>query len=356
MMIELNIDEIEVGLPIFNWLLGKMSDDEFWDKHGDLYSQLVKDGHSTKEEYLEHLEKFYEKYLFIPILVEKYTDQTGNIRYKMRDGRRRLSVLNKKGCTRIKCVLWQPGWTKKHWEYGRLLDIQKEKGIIDEIIISKEEVHGEFTSDAHFLEKGEKKYLSSFLVHTGVAIPYILDRSDSHKARGDDWKKTKPPKQYEFLAGIGKHHVLAENLGSHPLNMYLVGHLPCGPEIFKDPSYARFGRYVLIQQYFRGGCWGHDVPGYPYNGYATVKEQIMQNNRAIPLLFKLGILKEDTQIYFSDQSADKPCSFDDYFKLFKGEDCLERYYEWLANYFRKWRSDHFNVPIEEVIDCIDIQI
>jgi len=138
--------------------------------------------------------------------------------------------------------------------------------------------------------------------------------------------------------------------------MYLVGHLPCGPDIFKDQTYARFGRYVLIQQYFRGGCWGQDVPGYPYNGYPTVKEQIMQNNRAIPLLFKLGILKEDTQIYFSDQSADKPCPFDDYFKLFKGEDCLERYYDWLANYFRKWRSDHFNVPIEEVIECLDTQI
>jgi len=193
-MIELNIDEIEVGIPKFNWLLGRMSDDEFFDKYWDLYIELVKDGQSSKEEYLEHLEKVYEKYLFLPILVEKYSDQQGKTRYKMRDGRRRLSVINKRGLTKVKCELWQPGWTKNHWEYGRLLDLQKEKGIIDEIIISKEEIHGEFPSDASFLENGEKKYLNSFLVNTGVVIPYILDRSDSHKARGDEWKKMKPPR------------------------------------------------------------------------------------------------------------------------------------------------------------------
>lgn len=353
---DIDIDKIEVGLPLFRWLLGRMSDIEFRENHWDLCRIIIKEGHPTREDYISHFSKRYEKYLDLPILIERYIDETGLTRYKIRDGRRRLSVLNARGINRINCELWQKGWTKIHWEYGRLLELQSEKGMLNDIIFSNEEIHGEFPNDAYFIRQNEKKYLSSFLVHTGVQVPHILNKSDSHLARGDLWKKTVEPRTYEFIVGIGKHNIMAENLGSHPINMYLVGHLPCGPDIFKDPSYARFGRYVLIQQYFRGGYWGFDVPGYPYNGYPTVKEQIMQNNRAIPLLFKLGILKKDTNIYFKDQSADKPCPFDDYFKLFKGENCLEQYYDWLINYFRKWRSDHFNVPIEEVIECIDTQI
>ena len=353
---QIDIDKIEVELPLFRWLLGRMSDIEFRDKHGDLFHILMQEGYFTREEYLSHLDKTHQKYLELPILIERYIDETGLTRYKIRDGRRRLSVINARGAKRINYILWQTGWTKIHWEYGHLLDLQAERGMLNDIILSTEEIHGDFPSDAYFIRNGEKAYLSSFLVHTGVKVPYIINNSNSHHARGDSWEKTRKPKAYEFITGIGKHQPMADKLGSHPINMYLVGHLPCGPDIFKDPTYARFGRYVLIQQYFRGGSWGFDVPGYPYNGYSTVKEQIMQNNRAIPLLFKLGILKNDTNIYFQDQSADKPCAFDDYFKLFKGENCLEEYYDWLSFYFRKWRSDHFIEPIDNVIECKSTQI
>ena len=228
----------------------------------------------------------------------------------------------------------------------------KNETFIKDIIPQKDLVHGFPPYDMYFLVDGEKKYIDSFLIATGLEVPYILMHSDSYEARGDNFVKHRHQRPYELLLGIGKHEPIAKKWGTYPLDGYLVGHFACGPNADIDPLVKQFGRFVRIQQYFRGGYWGKDVPGYEYNGFPTVKEQIEQNNIAIPILFKLGILKEDTQVYFADQSADKPCPIHQYFKLFKGKDVLQQYYKWLPIYLRTCRANDFNVPIEEVIKWI----
>lgn len=352
-MIELNIDEIEVGLPKFQWLIGRMSDGEFREKHWDIFKQLALEGLHDKEAHLDHLENLYEKYLFLPILVEKYIDNAGKTRYKIRDGHRRLAVLGgKKKSSKVKCELARKWPIKSEWEFGRLVDLKIECGMIEDIFPQKPMVRGEPPYHMWFIEDGKRKHIDSFLVFSDCKIPYILKSSNSFEARGDKYKPIKNRRHQEFLVGFGKHEPIAQRYGTHPLNSYLVGHFASGPNAEKDPMVKQFGRFVRIQQYFLSGHWGKPVPRYKYNGIPTIKKQIIQNNHALPLLFKLGILKEETQIYFADQSADKPCEIHQYFKLFKGKDCLIKYYKWLPTYFRECRSDHFNIPIEDVIKWI----
>ena len=74
----MEIDKIEVEIPKFQWLLGRMSDKEFKEKHWDVYSKLALAGYD-REAYLDELEQLYSKYLFLPILVEAYQDSEKNL-------------------------------------------------------------------------------------------------------------------------------------------------------------------------------------------------------------------------------------------------------------------------------------
>ena len=349
---QIEIDRIEVGIPKFQWLLGRMSDLEFKKDHWDIYCILASEGYD-KESYLDELDERYGKYLFLPILVEQYQDPEGNPRFKIKDGHRRLAVLSqRRGKSKVECELYQNGWTKEHWEYGRLIDLKLEAGMIEDIFPQKPTIKGDPPYNMWFIEEGKRKHIDSFLIHALYKIPYILKNSTGFEARGDNYIPVKYPRHQELLLGFGKHEPIAKKYGTHPLNSYLVGHFASGPNADLDPLVQEYGRFVRIQQYFLSGCWGKPVLHYKHNGIPTVKEQIYQNNYGVQLLFKLGILKEDTLIYFADQSADKPCEMHKYFNLFKGKDCLEEYYEWLPTYFRECRSDHFNMPIEDVIKMI----
>jgi len=348
----IDVGDIDVGIPKFQWLMGRMEDDEFRSKHGDVYAKLSEQGFTSRASLLDFLEEMYEKYLSLPILVEEYVNQGGEVRYRLRDGYRRLTVLAmRRGVAKVRCELYRNGMTKRDWEFGRLIDLKLEMGMIEDLFPQKPQVRGEAPFNLWFEEGGEKSYIDSFMISTGFKVPYILKSYEGFEARGDDfegeWKQ-----EIEFLVGVGKHEPIAKALGTHPFNTYLVGHFACGPNAERDPLVRSHGRFVRIQQYFRAGYWGRDVPNYKHNGVPTVKEQLAQNDIAIPILFKLGILKLDTKIYFADQSADKPCPLEQYFKLFQGEDCLRQYYRWLPTYFRNCRAGHFRVPVEEVVKCI----
>ena len=193
----IDIDKIDVGLPLFRWLLGRMDDEEFRDKHGDLFSQLLKEGFLNRDDYLKHLDNIYEKYLELPILVEKYIDSENNTRYKIKDGHRRLSVIGGKRKNKtISCELWQEGWGKEEWEFGRLLDIKIQKGIINDMFPQKTMIKGDSPYNLWFIEDGKRKHIDSFLVYTGCQIPHIIKSSSKHEARGDNYNPKRDRRSY----------------------------------------------------------------------------------------------------------------------------------------------------------------
>ena len=344
------IESIDVGIPKFQWVLGRMSDEVFKAKHGDVYDKLRQDGFPDREAYLDSLEKRSGRYLGLPVLVEK-TDSG----YRLRDGYHRLAVLAmRRGATEVEAELWRPGWTKKEWECGRLVELLIETGLKLDIVPQTPLIHGDPPYDMELFEEGKATYIDSFMISTGYQVPYILKRADSFEARGDEFTGEWIEK-IELLLGQGKHEPILKRWGSQPFNTYLVGHFASGPNAEKDPLVQQYGRFVRIQQYFRAGYWGQDVEGYPDNRKPTVKEQLDQNDIGVPILFMLGALKPGTRVYFADQSADKPCPLNQYFKLFQGKDgydLLRQYYAWLPTYLRTCRSTDFNRSIEEVIKCI----
>jgi len=134
--------------------------------------------------------------------------------------------------------------------------------------------------------------------------------------------------------------------GTQPLNNYLRGHFA----IWDVGTYAwhRNTQFVLIQQYFKGGWWGKG----DNSKQIVIKEQLQQNKVGVPLLIELGVIKDDTAVYFMDQSKpeEEIPHGNDPFRLFSGKKCLEEYLHWLPEYLREWRPDDFDMNIETVIE------
>ena len=57
MIKKIAIENIQVGLPLFLWLLDRMDDDYFKDEHWDIYGTLCDSGFYSKESYLNFLEE-----------------------------------------------------------------------------------------------------------------------------------------------------------------------------------------------------------------------------------------------------------------------------------------------------------
>lgn len=196
--------------------------------------------------------------------------------------------------------------------------------------------------------EGKTVRVFAWMISTGVKVPYIiLDWRKVNRiiALGDDFKGEWVPR-IEFLVGEASHGDIAKTYGTQPLNSYLRGHFSVerGPPPWE----------IVVQQYFVAGCWGGHPPGVHWAGTPTVKEQFAQNAVGIPTLIELGILKNDTTVYFKDQSKVYEIGTPNewYDKRVRGKDCLKKYYQWLPTYLRKLRREDFNVPIEEVIACI----
>lgn len=149
-----------------------------------------------------------------------------------------------------------------------------------------------------------------------------------------------------------KHGCAHKRWGTQPLNTYLRGHF-CHKPIGNDlrTGWARaneVGEHVLVQQYFKSGWWGK----FGDTSRIIIREQLEQNFAAFPLIKQFGIIKDDTQVVFWDQSkhvSELPFG-DDPFKLFLGKELPEAYHRWLPEYLRHYRSKDFSIPIEEVIE------
>jgi len=338
-----DIDDIDIGIPKFQWLMGRLSTEDFQEKDRSIHKILMEE-HGSKEALLSFLDKKYDPFLDMPVLIElRRVD--GKIRFNLLDGYHRLAVLAYREETEAPVMFRHQGWGKQEWESGVLHACVVAKirmGLkLEPEIPQQDYLHGEspFNLYLHGGPYEEKLEADSFLVSTGVRVPHIVLSMDNTECRGDDFEG---PWDFriEILFGKGKHRPILATWGSQPFNSYLVGHF--------DHLHKR----VMIQQYFRGGNWGFDVPNFDDNGVCTVREQIAQDEVAIPILYETGILKVDTPIYYADQSTDKPGALEDYFQLFTGLDSLEQYLQWLPTYLKKCRSNHFKIPIEEVIQCV----
>lgn len=147
---------------------------------------------------------------------------------------------------------------------------------------------------------------------------------------------------FEYVFGsVRKHGAIHRLWGTQPLKTYIRGHFA----VKGIGTYAkhRGTQFVLIQQYFKSGFWGD-------GNRIVIREQLRQDNVAIPILVEAGIIKDDTPVYFYDQSKPGKEIDGDPFRLFYGKDCLEQYKKWLPEYLRWCRANDFGADIEEVIE------
>jgi len=346
--VEVDVDKIDVGIPEYQWLLNQLDDEQIAKRFQELYNEPLPD----KKELLKWMHIQYTLFLKLPLLVREYTIE-GEKRYQLLDGHQRFVVLVMgKGFKKVKAQIWQQEMLNQDWT-NRLSDL-----ILKQIDVpQKHYLHGESPWNLWLendpMYNGQKKRVYSFMIATGVKVPYILKNWETLgrvEARGDEFKKEWSPIM-EFLVGEGDHELIANHWGSQPLNSYLVGHFCCEEPAKGNALAQRHGNFVQIQQYFRAGYWGYDCPNWAFNRESTVREQLIQNLVGIPQLFKLGILNLDTPMYFADQSFHGNFPIEEA-QLFKGLNGLREYHKWLPVYFRNYRANDFKIPIEEVIECI----
>jgi len=344
---DIDVDLIDVGDPTFEWFLDRLGDKVMEDRFKRLYSKTLYD----KEERLDWFEEQYAVFLHVPILVKEVMIN-GEKRYELRDGYHRLAVLVKrKGKKRVKAQIWQPWMTDEDW-WNRT-----RKLILDSVYIPQAKyLLGE--KPFNLCLEGSPHYngpVYSFMISTGVKVPYIMKNWKSLgrvEARGDRFKGHWIPR-IELILGEGNHELMMERWGTQPLNTYLVGHFCCGPHIHGNALALKIGSFAQIQQYYRSGYWGHDPPNHP-QAVPTLREQLTQDLIGVPLLYDLGILTDETKIYFADQSRNAPLPAEEA-KIFKGRDGLREYFKWIPTYVKKRKRD-FNKPIEEVLSCLPMRI
>ena len=337
-----DLDAVAVGVPKFQWLLDRLDTAAFRAVDPDVYDALMAE-FGSKERLVADIADRYAAFTDLPLLVEIHPGH--DYRFNLLDGYHRMVALTHAGATQAYALFRHEGWGKQEWENGVLhaLTVAKMRlgATIHVDIPQQSYLHGEAPFDL-VLDGGPYEApveVDSFLISTGIRVPYIAVKGDGVACRGDDFTGSWSFR-LEYLVGNGDHHAIMAAWGTQPFNSYLVGH------------FDHLNRRVMVQQYFRGGYWGADVPGAPYNGASTVREQIAQDEVGVPLLYDLGAIKRDTPVYYADQSADKPCALEDYFHLFTGWDSLRQYLAWLPGYLSTCRASHFTVPIAEVIAAI----
>lgn len=350
--IEVDTDKIDVGMPEFQWLLNQVDDERMAKRFQELYKQPLPD----KKALLKWLEIQYTVFLNLPLLLKEYM-VNGEKRYQILDGYDRFTVLVIcKGRKKVRAQVWQQDMKDEDWT-NRLSEIILRKIQFPQKPYLNGETPWNLWLENDPMYNGEKKQVYSFMISTGVKVPHILKNWEAlgrMEVRGDEFKGEWTPK-IELLVGEGNHEVMTKHWGSQPLNSYLVGHFCYGEPAKGNALAQRHGNFVQIQQYFRAGYWGHDCPNWSFNGASTVREQLIQNMVGLPQLLTLGVLKHDTPIYFADQSFHGNFPIEEA-RLFKCVNCLREYHVWLPTYFRKYRANDFNVPIEEVITCIPKRI
>jgi len=208
-----------------------------------------------------------------------------------------------------------------------------------------------FTNHKILPQKWRNTRITVWMVSTKIPIPHV--KFGPWKLYPFYWNRPEIPEKwlsgewkprYELLFGsVRKHGVIHRMWGTQPINTYVRGHFA----LFGIGTYAesRGTQFVLIQQYFKGGWWGD-------GNEIVIREQLQQDEVAIPLLIEAGIIKDDTPVYFMDQSKPEteiPHGKDP-FRLFYGKNCLEEYKKWLPTYLREWRANDFGMDIEEVIE------
>ncbi len=196
--------------------------------------------------------------------------------------------------------------------------------------------------------EGESNRVMVWMVSTKIPLLGVIYKEDM-PLYPFYWDGPETPEwipRFEFLVETRKHGAIHRRWGTQPLNTYLRGHFCLKP--MQGYGWVRagaVGEFVLVQQYFKSGWWGN-------GSRIVIAEQIEQNKVGIPLLRQLGVLKQDTNVYFMDQSKPEgEIRFGhDPFRLFRANGLLEAYHKWLPKYLREWRSGDFGMPIDEVID------